>query len=219
MKFAVCLVLCLVILCEIEARKHHHKKHRKRGEKHDREASNTHSIAKVKYSKMQIREHKDKVKHAVGLREQMRNFQDTLNKMLPRCKRVGKCPKGTCCWKGQCKIYPHRINQRCSVTCPCKDEKGTLFCHIKRNDKKHHIYGRCYIKEKEIGIAKVNFIPKAIEKLKDIEKKLAEKKEKRVEKELEKRHKKKKHGGRKHKRNKHRGRKHGGKKHGAHKRG
>eukprot|EP00795_Rhopilema_esculentum_P006903 gene6903-12514_t len=166
------------------------------------------------------KKHEDQATNYLGFKDQVRQFQMKIRSMLPRCESIDKCPKGTCCWKGKCKMLPHRINQRCSDQCPCNDEKDMLFCHLRTEGHNKRKYGRCFIKGTEIGMKGVNFIPEAIEKLKDVEKKL--KKFGREQRKMKREHKKKddkqKRGGKKHKHAGKRGnKKHDGRRHKHHK--
>lgn len=179
MRILVLLLICLLIVCVIEGKRHHKKGKNGKRSKHAQE------LKKLDESQLKPRgnrHHKFHLHHSnqktkkrqfSGIRQQVREIHDKLNKMLPRCAKNGaKCAEGTCCWKGRCKLLPHRINQRCSIHCPCKDGKATLFCHIKKGKNRRHKYGRCYIKGKSVGIDNFNFIPKTIEKFQRIEKKM-----------------------------------------------
>ena len=114
-----------------------------------------------------------------------------------RCKNGERCPTGTCCWKGKCKVLPHRLNQRCSTTCPCNDAKKSMYCHLKKIGSKTSSYGRCYIKGEDYGIKGVNFIPETIEKLNNVEKKMMKEKVVEEKKRIENKSKKNKKNGKK----------------------
>lgn len=162
-----------------EGVKHHHRHQNAWQKKNHLQKDNRHkkdNKLRKKGRKNERRGKKNDQKKHVGIREQVRDFQQKINRMLPRCGKSKKCPKDTCCWKGRCKMLPHRLNQRCSIDCPCRDAKNELHCYTKKGRHRRHKYGRCYIKGKAVGVSNVNFIPKTIEKFKAIEKRIAVKK-------------------------------------------
>jgi len=166
---------------------HHHHKHKHASGKHNDDKS---ELKTMEY--YEKREHQKKEDNTdKNLREQLRKFREKINSKLPKCRKGGKCFAGTCCWKGKCKILPHRLNQRCSKACPCSDAKDAMYCHFKKIGHKSSMYGRCYLKGEELGMKEINFIPETIEKLNMVEKKMM--KEKAVEvKKMKKRSKKNK---------------------------